>query len=335
MSILALDIGGANLKAADGLGWARSVPFALWREPQNLSAALDSLVASAPPATRLGVTMTGELCDSFRTKREGVLHILDAAEQAAAGHAVDVYLANGRLVPSEEARAMPLLAAASNWHALAKLACRYNAGRPGLLIDVGSTTTDIIPLVNGVVAANGCTDTERLLAGDLVYSGIGRTPICAIVDELPYRGRNCPVAAEWFATTADAYVVVGVLQERDDDLLTADGRPRTREYSAERLARMIAADRAAFDEVDACAAAEAIRGAQLAKLRFGLEQVVAKMEVPPVYCVTSGSGEFLATALAEATWGVEEIVSLTKALGPEASTCAPAHAVAVLMREAS
>jgi uncharacterized hydantoinase/oxoprolinase family protein len=48
------------------------VPFSLWREPEHLAAALDELMASAPASTWLGVTMTGELCDSFRTKAEGV-----------------------------------------------------------------------------------------------------------------------------------------------------------------------------------------------------------------------------------------------------------------------
>ena len=37
---------------------------------------------SAPAADRLAVTMTGELCDCFRTKAEGVLHILAAVDAA-------------------------------------------------------------------------------------------------------------------------------------------------------------------------------------------------------------------------------------------------------------
>ncbi|MEX2092172.1 MAG: hypothetical protein WD971_05815, partial [Pirellulales bacterium] len=92
MSSLALDIGGANLKAADGLGWARSVPFALWREPDRLAAALGELMASAPASAWLAVTMTGELCDSFRTKAEGVRHILAAVDEVAAGRGVGVYV---------------------------------------------------------------------------------------------------------------------------------------------------------------------------------------------------------------------------------------------------
>jgi len=59
MTWLALEIGGANLKAADGRGWARSVPFPLWRDSDGLSAALDGLLALAPASDRIAVTMTG------------------------------------------------------------------------------------------------------------------------------------------------------------------------------------------------------------------------------------------------------------------------------------
>src|SRR5438046_1175169 len=72
MSVLGLDIGGANLKAVHADGSARTVRFPLWKQPADLPAALSALLASMPHSTRLAVTMTGELCDCFATKREGV-----------------------------------------------------------------------------------------------------------------------------------------------------------------------------------------------------------------------------------------------------------------------
>ena len=47
-----------------------------------------ALIETAPPAERMAVTMTGELCDCFPTKADGVRHIVDAA--AAAGGSRDV-----------------------------------------------------------------------------------------------------------------------------------------------------------------------------------------------------------------------------------------------------
>ena len=146
MTWLGLDIGGANLKAANAAGWAHSTPFALWRNRDGLAEALAGLLAIAPEAQRLAVTMTGELCDCYRTKTEGVRHILSAVREVADSREVFVYLTDGRLVTSSEAHDEPLLAAASNWRAIAEFACRFVANGDALLIDIGSTTTDIIPI---------------------------------------------------------------------------------------------------------------------------------------------------------------------------------------------
>src|SRR5689334_25258247 len=96
MSWLGLDIGGANLKAATPDGWARTSPFALWRNPEGLESALAELVAEGPRYAHLAVTMTGELCDCFRTKAEGVHRILAAVCKVAATREVSVYLCDGR-----------------------------------------------------------------------------------------------------------------------------------------------------------------------------------------------------------------------------------------------
>jgi len=334
MSWLGLDIGGANLKAADGRGWARSVPFALWREPAGLARAIGELLEAAPPAEHLAVTMTGELCDCFRTKAEGVRHILDAVDKASAGRDVWIYLVNGQLVAHDEAREKPQLAAASNWHALANFACRFiEESERGFLIDIGSTTTDIVPLASGRPVPLACSDTERLVAGELVYTGVGRTPICAVVKSLPWRGRDCPVAAELFATTADAYVMLGDLPERPEAAGTADGRPLTLEYSRERLARMICADRTLFSPADAMNAAHAIRNAQLTQLRNALFQVIERQPQSPGPYIVSGTGEFLARLLIAECHSSATRISLGDRLGPAVSGCAPAHALAVFADE--
>src|SRR6516225_11821769 len=81
--VLGLDVGGANLKAAHSGGAARSRPFALWNMPAGLTDALRELLCGWQPYDLLAVTMTGELCDCFATKREGVRAILDAVSAAA------------------------------------------------------------------------------------------------------------------------------------------------------------------------------------------------------------------------------------------------------------
>jgi (4-(4-[2-(gamma-L-glutamylamino)ethyl]phenoxymethyl)furan-2-yl)methanamine synthase len=333
MSWLGFDIGGANLKAADGQGWALNIPFPLWREASRLSVALTALLDAAPASDRMAVTMTGELCDCFPTKADGVLQILDAVEQAAGMRHVVVYLVDGRLVSLDDARQSPQLAAASNWHVLARFACRFLEGDSGLLIDVGSTTADIVPLIAGQPCPQGLDDSDRLLTGELVYSGVLRTPICALTTWLPWRSRRCPVAAELFATTADAYVVLGDLPEQPDCTFTADGRPLTKVFARDRLARMICADRTAFTIEDAWNAAGRVREAQSDQLRAAAQRVAASMPCKPESLFASGAGEFLAAKVGRETSSGMRIASLSERIGGSASLCGPAHALAVLARE--
>jgi probable H4MPT-linked C1 transfer pathway protein len=330
---LALDIGGANLKAADGCDFARSIPFALWRNPQELPDALRQLIASTPAADHLAVTMTGELADCFETKAAGVRAILTAVERVAGDRDVWVYLSDGRLVPLNVAFETPHLAAASNWHALGRFAGRFLGDRPGLLIDVGSTTTDIIALSPLGPTTHSRTDPERLAAGELVYTGVERSPVCAVVRQLPWRGAPCPVAQELFATALDAYLILGLLPEDPADQQTADGRPKSIGAARDRLARMVCADRTMFSADDAQRSAEAIHQAQIHLLRNAARQVVATQPLPPRVIIISGSGEFLARAVVFRLQFDCEVVSLSAEMGETASRCAPARALAVLAAE--
>ncbi len=312
MNYLALDIGGANLKLADGKGFSVSRPFPLWQQPERLSESLSTMFAEAPPAERLTVTMTGELADCFATKAEGVLAILDAVELAAADRKIAVYLCDGRLVELEVARGETLLAAASNWHVLAGFAGRFCGGKSGLLIDIGSTTADLIPIGPAGPQAVGRTDPERLVAGELVYTGVQRSPVCSVVRELSWRGESCPVAQEVFATTLDAYLLLGELAEDVDDFQTTDGKAHTRANALVRLARMICADVTMFSREDGKVAAEVIREAQLAQLEIAAKRVLGRMKSPPETIVVSGQGEFLARHLVKRLDFDGNVISLTQ-----------------------
>jgi probable H4MPT-linked C1 transfer pathway protein len=333
MNWLGIDIGGANLKAADGNGFAVSQAFALWKNPKRLVAALRALIAGAPRTDHLAATMTGELADCFTTKSEGVEFIIRALERASDGRHSRIYLNNGLLVAPQVALQRPLLAAAANWHVLARYCGRFATKGPGLLIDIGSTTTDIIPLDDGRPTAQGTTDSERLLSSELVYTGAERSPICALVHAVPWKGQQCPVAQEMFATTWDAYLTLGDLPEEPKNLNTADGRPATKEAACDRLAHAICADRETFDERDAVAAAEAVARSQLAKIAVAIGQLVSRFKSPPETIVLSGRGEFIARRALERMKLKAKIISMENELGGSLSRAATAHALAVLARE--
>jgi probable H4MPT-linked C1 transfer pathway protein len=329
MDVLGLDIGGANLKAAHSCGAARVKPFELWRQRAALPGALYALIDGLPPWDRLAVTMTGELCDCFETKREGVQVILDAAEKVSGGKRVLVWLTDGRLVELAEARRVPLLAAASNWLALATFAGRYAPHGPALLIDIGSTTTDIVPLLDGRPVPRGRTDSERMQFQELVYTGVRRTPVCALVGP--------GVAAELFATILDVYLLLDQVPENPTDCGTADGRPATRPFAHARLARMLGGDGETCDQTITREMAKSVAAHQLVVVRQALYKALSTLPGLPNTVVLSGSGEFLAR-FALMQWVPEvpwRLVSLTDQLGPVISQAAPAYALAILAASAA
>ena len=330
--ILGLDIGGANLKAATSDGAARSQPFDLWRTPELLGIRLTELLAGWPTAAAWCVTMTGELADCFATKQAGVDCILGQIESVCGPTPVRVWSTAGALVPPDVARREPLSVAASNWHALATWAGRLAPAGSAILIDIGSTTTDLIPLRDGVPCARGRTDVTRMLAGELVYTGVSRTPLCAVDGMLPYQGRMCPVAAEWFATMRDVYLWLGDLPEDSADRQTANGQPATREAAHDRIARMACCDRTEFTAADTDAAARWFADQQQGQISVALSQVSLACGGRFETVLISGAGGFLGRRIAAAHASTREarISSLDDALSPEIAEAACAYAVACL-----
>jgi probable H4MPT-linked C1 transfer pathway protein len=319
---IGLDIGGANIKIADGQGRSMSLAYALWKEPQGLAAAIASLIADfgAPRDTPVALTMTGELADCYATKADGVRAIVGATLNAAQGRIVRVAAVDDRWLTPVEAKEETHLVAAANWRLGARLVGRSHPNGRGVWVDIGSTTTDVIPIEEGTVIAAGANDTQRLLAGELVYTGVRRTPVCALADRLPYRGQECPVAAEWFATTADIWLLLGQVPEDPNNCGTADDRPMVRPSAIERLARCVCADRTSFDESDALTAARHIAAIQIAKVADAIARHGAE------WAVFTGEGEFMAKQVGN----VSNVFIASDFVGASARRAFPAHAAAVL-----
>lgn len=324
VSVLGLDIGGANLKAAHTDGRALSVPFALWKEPALLPHALRKLIGMMPPAEAWAVTMTGELCDCFESKRIGVHAILDAVADAAGNRSVRVWRNDGRFVDIATARETALQVAAANWLALATFAGRYAPQGPALLLDIGSTTTDIIPLLDGRPVPKGRTDPERLRSSELVYTGVRRTPLCAVLGTYG--------AAEVFATTLDAYLLLGTIAEDPADRETADGRPATKAGAQGRLARMLCADLETSTADERRRMAERVLLRQVMAITFAIQTVAERLPGPPQTVLLAGEGEFLAQSalLEQKAFPPCRAVPLSQSFDPAVSRAACAYAVAML-----
>jgi probable H4MPT-linked C1 transfer pathway protein len=342
--ILGWDLGGAHLKRAslDGAGRlleAAQRPCPLWQGMDSLHRALREAWPRAARGARIwhALTMTGEMADCFADRQQGVRRLLAAFQAHSQAAPLWVYAgAQGWLAPEQAART-PAAIASQNWRARAQaLARRLPAG---LLVDIGSTTSDLVPWRSARVCARGQTDHERLACGELVYSGVVRTPLMALAVSAPVAGRDVPLMAERFATTADVYRLLGDLPRGADQQPSADGGPKTRAASRRRLARMVGCDA----RERAPAVWDALAGwfaqAQLAALERAARRVLRAARLPaaaPV--VAAGVGEFLARRLARRLGrpcvGYAQALGLGRRSAAPLSWHAPALAVAVLLREA-
>ncbi len=349
------DVGGAHLKRAaldaDGrLLRVDMAPCPLWRG----LAELDAAIAGLPPlpAAPSVVTMTGELTDLWPDRATGVV-ALAAALAARLGAETRIYAGPDGLVAAGAAAGHIDTIASANWHATAAaLALRLPAG---ILVDMGSTTTDIIPFADRRLTSRGYSDAARMAAGELLYCGAARTPVMAFGPTLPFRGAPVPLMMEFFATTADVHRLTGALPEGADLYPAADGGAKTLEASARRLLRMVGRDLGpptlapaspelcTLDEAKALAMRTA--EAQLRRLDDALAQVVSAPPggIPPdVPIVGAGVGRFLAARLAARAGrpyldagallagGAPRDAPWDARWAEAAADCAPAVAVAVL-----
>ena len=339
-AIIGWDLGGAHLKAAR-LDSSRSVldvvqiPCPLWQGMEHLHHAVTEALARLGPAPEHAVTMTGEMVDLFPTRTEGVTRLVQAMEERLSGARLRYFAGEDGFLEGPGVVANPLRVASANW--LASAALVTASTRAALFVDIGSTTIDIVPVRDGRVGARGRDDAERLVSGELVYSGVVRTPVMALAGRVPFGGHWVPVIAEYFATTADIYRLTGELPEEADQHPAADRGEKTVEASARRLARMIGRDAesaplAAWREL-----ARWLARAQVRHLEDGCDQLLSLGVLPedaPI--VGAGVGRFLAAKVA-ARRGVPFVpfASLLEApatLADRVSDCAPAVAVAWLAK---
>jgi probable H4MPT-linked C1 transfer pathway protein len=303
-TIIGWDIGGAHLKMArlDGGGRLHEVQqFALplWRGPDRLGAMLAELAGRPGLAgCRHAVTMTGELADCFGSRAEGVTGILAQFTGVFPAAQTRVYAGADGLLEVEAARGMPEKVASANWLATAEyLAQRL---RDGILVDIGSTTTDIIPFRDGRPGPRGRTDHTRLQSGELVYTGVVRTPVMAVVSRVPFRDRWQGIAAENFATMADIYRLTGQLAPEHDQAETPDGAGKSETDSRRRLARMVGLDLDAADPPRAWQQlAEHIAAEQLNMISEAIKTVSTRTHgATGTLLVGAGCGRFLLPELA-------------------------------------
>ncbi|MBP6336485.1 MAG: hypothetical protein KA375_02730 [Vitreoscilla sp.] len=352
--VLGWDVGGAHLKACllengqvvDVAQWA----CPLWQGLQHLEDAMANArgrwahALTAPHA----VTMTGEMTDLFSSRADGVQRITDALQCALpgpvrvyAGPAPDSALA--LWAEPHEAGARWAQIASANWMATAQHAAAVLGD--GVLIDIGSTTTDLIAFAGGRIRSGSRSDRDRLASGELVYQGVVRTPLCALTQGISLQGQRLNVMNEFFASTADVYRLTGELPPEHDLYPAADNAAKTPEATRRRLARMVGCELGDASAGDWDALARQWRTAQIGSIAESLQRVLAAAApAPALRVVSAGCGDFLVPDIWRELHGATATVLryghdvARVAEGPQAAqiqawaqVCAPSVAVAALL----
>lgn len=341
--LIGWDIGGAHLKAvllnAEGeLLNTLQVPCPLWRGLHELETATKTVLNAFeinPQQAKHAITMTGELVDLFANRHEGVIKIAQFACQLL-GEQCQFYAANKGFVTIEQVTENTDYIASTNWHASASLIARYCPD--ALLVDIGSTTSDIIAIEAGKVLSFALSDAARLQQDTLVYTGVVRTPVMVLAQKIVLSGVETNVMAEYFATMADVYRLTGELDELTDMAETADGKGKSPQESARRLARMVGYD---FEDKPLDVWIElafSYRRLQLTQLKTA----VLKYLKPSAPLIGAGAGSFLVKVLADELdtpyLSIDAILKskmTTQSEYPQTlAVCFPAYAVAQLSLKA-
>jgi (4-(4-[2-(gamma-L-glutamylamino)ethyl]phenoxymethyl)furan-2-yl)methanamine synthase len=339
--ILGWDIGGAHVKAAllNSNGEVECVlqePCPLWKGLIYLEQAIDKILSVLPgQCSRHAVTMTGELVDCFASREQGVTAIVQTLQARLGDVQIDVFAGKQGFMAANNIQVSDVMAIASaNWIASAQLAAKRQT--QALFVDIGSTTTDILLIENHTLDAQGLTDYERLVSGELLYTGIVRTAVMAVAQTAVFNGRSMGLMAEYFATMADVYRLTGDLQDQHDQCDTADGTEKTPEASAIRLSRMTGYEFKTEDWPLWQAFAQTLKQQQLENIKQACVQQLQRSRQPKQSCIVgAGVGRFLARPIAvELGLPYVDFTELIAQATPpgtlDAADCAPAVAVAYL-----
>jgi (4-(4-[2-(gamma-L-glutamylamino)ethyl]phenoxymethyl)furan-2-yl)methanamine synthase len=337
MTIAGWDLGGANIKLAlierSRVRHVVQFPCPVQQGPGKFDAALAGALALVAVPALHAVTMTGELSDVFADRQEGVAYLVAMMRAATAGQRLLIYGGRAGFLDSEAVLALPLDVASANWHASATLAAQ--AVGDGLLVDIGTTTTDLVPFRAGAPAYVGYSDGERLAEGELVYSGVVRTPVMAVAPTAPFKASLQRIAAERFATMADIYRLTGDLPADADPYATPDLKGKSVAESAARLARMLGRDVFEGSVADWIAVAGHFAACQSAELEDSARTLIERERLAAAAPVVgAGCGRFLARHVAERLGrpyvDFADLIEAAPEAREMAARCAPAAAVAVL-----
>ncbi|TFG20719.1 MAG: hypothetical protein EU529_14490 [Promethearchaeota archaeon] len=246
----------------------------------------------------IAITITAELSDAFQTKREGILTILDALGDVFEIEKLLFINNEGKFIDYETAKSEYYSIAAANWASTSLFLGHFIS--QCVLIDAGSTTIDIIPILNSVPVAKGKDDISRMLNHELIYTGGLRATIPSITHVVPYKGEVIRISFERFALVSDVHRILNNISEEEYINDTADNRSKSIDDCYARLARIICMDIETITKDELDEIAEYIYKKQIDiisdEIQMFLTNLIKRIqefENNPLFVITGLSADFL------------------------------------------
>ncbi|MFX1511409.1 MAG: hydantoinase/oxoprolinase family protein [Promethearchaeota archaeon] len=342
MRTLGLDVGGANTKMVVinhkrdrmDLEFGYSAYFPFWEKKNEFKDFLKKIKNSKlVDVATVGVTMTAELSDCFDTKAEGVEYITRALDSVFPD--ARFYSVVGEFLTAKDAINQWNKISAANWHATASLVGKNFPNC--LFIDIGSTSTDIIPIIDGTPTTNGKDDVTRTIYSELLYTGALRTNLIALtgMERIPFRDTTIRGSSEYFACTADVYRVLGFIDDDEYTIDTPDGRGTSVEECLSRIAKFICGDLHVIERSILIELCENLMKRQINIITTAIQEVLDIHGLGHDLLMTiTGSGFFLAEKAIEKAGFKNCLVLNSQHAGITGDIeFSPALAIAVLVKE--
>ncbi len=318
--ILGLDIGGANTKITvldNNYYKIFNIYLPFWKEKEKVIPILKEIKEEYNPEY-VGLVFTAELADCYKSKKEGVEDIIKKV--CSVFNNIYILDVNGNFLSPSEAIKNYLSVSASNWVASAKFILD-NINKECVFIDMGSTTTDIIPIKNKILACK--TDFERLMENQLLYVGTLRTPLSFLANKIKFNGRLINVSSEYFSITADLSIIFNKISPDKYTCDTPDNGGKDLESCLLRVARVVCADREILKDDDIIEIARYFYNSLLNLIKNEVETIKERYNLNDI--VITGLGEEILKDI------YPESISIKELYGEDVSISFPSFAVASLL----
>ena len=288
MKIIGWDIGGAHIKAAKidfkkKTSKTKQLYSPIWKNVNYLKKSIKLIKKKLGKTNYHAITMTAELSDIFPDRKNGVKHIINLSSKILGEKNIFFY-SKKNFLKKKLAIKKPFELNSMNWHATASFISNFFPNC--ILVDIGSTTSDIIPIKNKEIISKDVSDYQRLKSNELIYLGVLRTPIQAVE-----RKKN--LINENFANLSDVYRVLNKIPSTFDLLPTLDSKTKNKHDSARRIARIFGKDYKKNHFLKWKKIAYQIEGEHLKILKSVIKKIEKKNFLKKVPIIGAGIGEFL------------------------------------------